>query len=225
MEVEFDAFTILIITKNSAKVPTLMATITKNRALEESGSRKRKRLGERESSISSQDELESDHLLTATEVDSLETSNYKPTDNLRPARKPKSVLSADKVSRSLTGVKNTGVIYISRIPPRLTPPKLRELLSPYGSKVLRIFLAPETTAEYTRRIKSGGSKMRQFKEGWVEFEDKKVAKNVVGILNAQRIGTKKGDFWYDDLWCLKYLPKFKWHHLTEQIGMYFSVVC
>ena len=38
-------------------------------------------------------------------------------------------------------------------------------------------------------------------------------------MNAQRIGTKKGDFWYDDLWCIKYLAKFKWHHLTEQIGM------
>jgi len=74
-------------------------------------------------------------------------------------------------------------------------------------------------AEHTRRVKAGGSKRRQFTEGWVEFEDKKVAKKLAGLLNAQRIGTKKGDFWYDDLWCIKYLPKFKWHRLTEQIGM------
>ena len=39
------------------------------------------------------------------------------------------------------------------------------------------------------------------------------------MLNAERMGAKKGDALYDDLWCLKYLPKFKWHHLTEQIGM------
>ena len=57
-------------------------------------------------------------------------------------------------------------------------------------------------------------------EGWVEFEDKKAAKRVAELLNAQRIGTKKGDFWYDDLWSMKYLPKFKWHHLTEQIGIF-----
>jgi hypothetical protein len=45
---------------------------------------------------------------------------------------------------------------------------------------------------------------------FIPFEDKKVAKQ------------KKGDFLFDDLWCLKYLPKFKWHHLNEQIGDYGS---
>ena len=44
------------------------------------------------------------------------------------------------------------------------------------------------------------------------------------MLNAERMGAKKGDALYDDLWCIKYLPKFKWHHLTEQIGM-LPVVC
>lgn len=38
------------------------------------------------------------------------------------------------------------------------------------------------------------------------------------ILNAQPIGGKKGTRWRDDVWTMKYLPKFKWNMLTEQIG-------
>ena len=40
------------------------------------------------------------------------------------------------------------------------------------------------------------------------------------MLNAQPIGGKKGTRWRDDVWTLKYLPKFKWHMLTEQVGEY-----
>jgi len=38
------------------------------------------------------------------------------------------------------------------------------------------------------------------------------------MLNAQPIGGKKGTRWRDDVWTLKYLPKFKWHMLTEQVA-------
>lgn len=31
-------------------------------------------------------------------------------------------------------------------------------------------------------------------------------------------GGNKRDFYGSDLWVLKYLPHFKWHHLTEKIG-------
>jgi ESF2/ABP1 family protein len=134
-------------------------------------------------------------------------------------KKPKNPLSRNKVAESREAIAKTGVIYLSRIPPRLNPTKIRQLLSIFESPVLRIFLAPETTTAYQRRVKAGGSKRKQFTEGWVEFEDKKVAKKVAVMLNAERIGGKKGDFCYDDLWCIKYLPKFKWHHLTEQIGI------
>lgn len=132
--------------------------------------------------------------------------------------KKRTILSTKKFSDSREAIAKTGVIYLSRIPPRLSPTKIRQLLGPYGT-VLRIFLAPESTATYHRRIKSGGSRKKQFTEGWIEFEDKKVAKKVAVMLNAERIGGKKGDFLYDDLWCMKYLPKFKWHHLTAQIGI------
>ena len=37
-------------------------------------------------------------------------------------------------------------------------------------------------------------------------------------LNGQKMVQKKGTFYSDDLWNLKYLPKFKWHHLTERLA-------
>ena len=48
------------------------------------------------------------------------------------------------------------------------------------------------------------------------------------MLNAQPIGGKKGSRWRDDIWTLKYLPKFKWNMLTEQVGecyAYSSFLC
>jgi ESF2/ABP1 family protein len=131
----------------------------------------------------------------------------------------KTVLSHERMLESQAALAKTGVIYLSWIPPRLSPTRLRQLLSPFGSPVLRIFLAPESPAVYNRRVKFGGSRKKHFSEGWVEFEDKTVAKKVAKLLNAERIGSKKGDVLYDDLWCIKYLPKFKWHHLTEQRGI------
>lgn len=45
------------------------------------------------------------------------------------------------------------------------------------------------------------------------------------MLNAQPIGGKKGTRWRDDVWTMKYLPKFKWHMLTEQVGQCFVFIC
>lgn len=69
-----------------------------------------------------------------------------------------------------------------------------------------------------RRIKFGGNKKRNFTEGWVEFLDRRVAKAVAMALNSVPIGGKKKNYYHDDLWNMKYLPKFKWSHLTEKIG-------
>jgi len=33
------------------------------------------------------------------------------------------------------------------------------------------------------------------------------------------IGGKKGSFYHDDIWTIRYLPKFKWNHLTERLAM------
>ena len=31
-------------------------------------------------------------------------------------------------------------------------------------------------------------------------------------------GGKKGGYYHDDIWNIKYLPKFLWSHLSEKIG-------
>jgi ESF2/ABP1 family protein len=56
-----------------------------------------------------------------------------------------------------------------------------------------------------------------FTEGWVEFEKKKVAKWVALNINTTPISSKKGSKFCDILWSLKYLPGFKWIHLSERL--------
>jgi ESF2/ABP1 family protein len=88
-------------------------------------------------------------------------------------------------------------------------------------EVGRIYLAPEDSATYHRRVKSGGSKRVCYKEGWVEFLDKHVAKAAAALLNGTTVGgaehgSKKRGFFSSDIWCIKYLKHFKWHHLAEK---------
>ncbi|CAG8502850.1 1896_t:CDS:2 [Cetraspora pellucida] len=110
----------------------------------------------------------------------------------------------------------TGLVYLSRIPPFMKPAKIKNLLSKFG-EVGRVYLAPEDPKIKARRIKYKGHRKQNYTEGWVEFMDKKVAKTVATALNTQPIGGNKRNFYHDDLWNIKYLPKFKWNNLTEQI--------
>jgi ESF2/ABP1 family protein len=64
----------------------------------------------------------------------------------------------------------------------------------------------------------GGNSGKNFAEGWAEFEDKRVAKRVAAQLNGNPMGGKRRSAYHYDLWCLKYLSRFKWDHLTEEIG-------
>nr|CAG8451224.1 2162_t:CDS:2 [Entrophospora candida] len=115
-------------------------------------------------------------------------------------------------------IKNkTGVIYLSRIPPFMKPAKIKHLLSRYG-EIGRVYLAPEDAKIHARRKKYGGNKKKNYAEGWVEFLDKKDAKNVANILNTQPIGGNRRNHYHDDLWNIKYLSKFKWSNLTDQIA-------
>ncbi|TFK74357.1 hypothetical protein BDN72DRAFT_759889 [Pluteus cervinus] len=110
-----------------------------------------------------------------------------------------------------------GVIYISRIPPGMRPAKVRHLMSQHG-EVGRVYLQQEDAKRAYLRKKYTSTNKAHFTEGWVEFKDKKVARAVADVLNAQPIGGKKGSRWRDDVWTMKYLPKFKWHMLTEQVA-------
>jgi len=126
-------------------------------------------------------------------------------------------LTAKQLAASQKAAKRTGVIYLSRIPPFMKPSALRHLLSPYG-EINRIFLTPESSTAYSARKRSGGNKKRSFTDGWVEFVHKRDAKLVAETLNAQIIGGKKGGWYHDDVWNIKYLKGFKWDDLVSQIA-------
>jgi len=134
-----------------------------------------------------------------------------------PSEKAAKPLTKEELAAFKAAQERSGVIYISRIPPGMRPTKVRHLMSTYG-EVGRVYLQPEDPKRSYLRRKYTSTKKIHFTEGWVEFKDKKVARSVAEMLNAQPIGGKKGTRWRDDIWTMKYLPKFKWNMLTEQIA-------
>ncbi|CAG5083847.1 Similar to Abt1: Activator of basal transcription 1 (Rattus norvegicus) [Cotesia congregata] len=102
--------------------------------------------------------------------------------------------------------KKPGIVYLSQIPKYMNCAILKNLLSVHG-EIGRVYLqlAPKDAP-------------RIFTEGWVEFESKRAAKFVANNLNGQAIGTRKGRRFYDILWNIKYLPRFKWIHLSERLA-------
>uniref|UniRef100_A0A7S4R261 RRM domain-containing protein n=1 Tax=Alexandrium monilatum TaxID=311494 RepID=A0A7S4R261_9DINO len=129
-----------------------------------------------------------------------------------------------------------GIIHLASVPPFMKVQKLRScvalslveggfgigtaleyrhLMEKFG-EVGRIYLAPEAPGDRERRKRLGGNKKILFTEGWVEFADRRLAKRVAATLNGGPIGGKKRhNFWRDDHWNMRYLPKFKWHQLKE----------
>ena len=105
-------------------------------------------------------------------------------------------------------LQNRGVVYLSKVPPFMKPNKMKTLLEPYG-EITRLYLSEEAEEIRKKRQKNGGNGSKQFKEGWIEFADKKIARNVAESLNNTTIGHKKGDYYHDDMWNLKYLSGFK----------------
>lgn len=89
----------------------------------------------------------------------------------------------------------------------LNPSNARTLLSKYG-EIDRIYFEPE---KFRRGIPYA------YKEGWVEYKKKRVAKMVANTLNGQAISAKKKSPFAEAIWTMKYLHRFKWHHLNEQV--------
>ncbi|KAK0588713.1 hypothetical protein LWI29_004511 [Acer saccharum] len=114
-----------------------------------------------------------------------------------------------------------GVCYLSRIPPHMDHVKLRQILAQYG-EIQRIYLSPHDPSARAPRKRSnkrdGGFQEQAFSEGWVEFTKKSVAKRVANMLNGEQFGGRKRSSFYYDLWNIKYLSKFKWDDLTEEIA-------
>lgn len=149
-----------------------------------------------------------------TEIDELEESGDK--TKKRRTKKLKA-LTPDEVEKVNAKIKKTGLVYLSKIPPFMKPVKVRQILSRFG-EVNRIFLVPEDPKVYQRRVKYGGNKKKNFTEGWAEFVKKNHAKLAADTLNGNIIGGKKGNYYHDDILSIKYLHKFKWNNLTEQIA-------
>jgi ESF2/ABP1 family protein len=103
---------------------------------------------------------------------------------------------------------NRGVVYIGKIPPKMTPSHLKGLLARFAP-VDRIYLEPYSNSK---------GKDQSFSEGWIEFLDKKDAKSAALLLNGQPMTQGKKKYYSQDLWCLKYLSGFRWTHLTEKLA-------
>lgn len=101
-----------------------------------------------------------------------------------------------------------GIIYLSYVPEGLTVKILRQIMGKFGD-VGKIYLEPE----------GNGKKLRTYSEGWVEFRKKRVAKFVAKSLNGTSLqyGRKHCKI-NGQVWSIKYLHRFKWAHLTEQLA-------
>jgi ESF2/ABP1 family protein len=102
----------------------------------------------------------------------------------------------------------TGVIYLSRVPPFMLPHEVRSHFISFGP-IGRLYLTP---------LSKNSSRRPLFVDGWVEFLKKRDAKTAVLALHGNLIGGKKRGRFHDDLWSLKYLSGFKWSDLTEKIS-------
>lgn len=163
------------------------------------------------------------------EEDDDEDDIVPPTDG--PVVKP---LSREELEKYEEKQRKKGIIYISRIPHGMTVAKVRHLLSGFGD-VERIYLQDGREKERGERLTGRAAKSAHFTEGWVEFAQKKVAKTVADMLNAQPIGAASGGSgggkggkkaggkmssrrWRDEVWTMKYLSGFKWGMLSEQLA-------
>ncbi|AOW01193.1 Pre-rRNA-processing protein ESF2 [Yarrowia lipolytica] len=126
-------------------------------------------------------------------------------------------MTKEEIEKHNKKIAKTGVVYFSRIPPLMDPGKLRMLLQRFGI-VDRIYLVPEDPKAQAVRIRHGGNRALAYTEGWAEFTKKRYAKTCASTLNGNTIGGKKGSQHYDDIMNAKYLPKFKWSDLSEQLA-------
>ncbi|KAJ5894700.1 hypothetical protein N7495_006391 [Penicillium taxi] len=111
--------------------------------------------------------------------------------------------------------KKTGIIYLSSLPPYLKPFSLKSLIEKRGfGPITKVFLSPLVPSNSGARKRS--NKRQLYTDGWIELP-KKVAKICAEALNANIVGGRKGGWYHDDVWNMKYLRGFKWEDLMEQV--------
>ncbi|KAL5336400.1 hypothetical protein BJX70DRAFT_390019 [Aspergillus crustosus] len=107
---------------------------------------------------------------------------------------PKKPLDAAKLRKASLKKKKPGVIYFSSLPPYLKPFALKSLLEHRG-------FSPITKGRRS-------NKRKMYADGWICAE----------TLNATIVGGKKGGWYHDDVWSIRYLHSFTWDNLTETIN-------
>lgn len=136
--------------------------------------------------------------------------------------KPTKVTSKKLAKKQSSG--KTGVIYLSRVPPGMELTSLRSLLSRAGPTG-RIWLRPAdeegtTGGQAGSKPESKRRRKRQttFRDGWVEFHQRRDAKRAVALLNGQAMaGAKKKGRFANDLWAMRLLPGFTWDDLGQEV--------
>ncbi|KAI5095376.1 activator of basal transcription 1, partial [Silurus meridionalis] len=123
-------------------------------------------------------------------------------------------LSKDKKTKGKKCV--PGIVYLGHIPPRIRPKHVRNMLAVYG-EIGRVFLQSEDRSVKRKKRKAGSNGSR-YVEGWVEFRDKHVAKRVAASLHNTPMTNRKRSHFSSDLWCIKYLHRFQWCHLSERLA-------
>lgn len=193
------------------KGKTTKTTSAKRRKLDPSAS-------EAESDFSG---LDSDPEPTKTARSSLaQTTSLEESPPPQPDPKAaKSLKSLESRTTSTNPQKPTskpGVIYLSSLPPYMPPRLVRHLLAPHGT-ITNLFLTPEPPSLKARRKKLGGNTKRKYTDGWVEFSRRKDAKRCAEAINGATVGGKKGGWYRDDVWNVRYLRGFGWGDLMEGV--------
>lgn len=147
---------------------------------------------------------------------SSDSEQQQSSPSTKSKEKPIKPLDKKKLEKTKKKKNKTGVIYLSSLPPYLKPSALKTMLLQRGfGPINRVFLTPAVPST------GGGSKRsnrrKMYTDGWVEFESKKTAKICAETLNANIVGGRKGGWYHDDVWNMKYLKGFKWDDLMEQM--------
>lgn len=93
----------------------------------------------------------------------------------------------------------------------------RQKCTKFSEIPITIPFSSQKLDEELNRKKKKKRLAKHFTEGWVEFESKRAAKRVAALLNNKPIATRKSSKFYDIAWVMKYLPRFKWVHLSERL--------
>lgn len=164
---------------------------------------------------SSKSNVEKPSPVTAEEARKLEDETATPSDIPQSTAQPH---KKDKKSKSKSNSKEKeavpGVIYLSSLPPYLKPSALRNLLEQRGfHPIKRLFLSPASKHKSTSKKNS----RQLYTEGWIEFDSKKTARRCAETLNATTVGGRKGGWYHDDVWNMKYLRGMGWEELMAGV--------